>query len=621
MADLDDLIRGRLQAKARPVDAGPTMFESIDRRRARRVVKRRVGSATATLAFLVAVVGGFALVGSSGGVAPATHTATPPPRPQNGEIVSVVVGVNHLSSLWAGSTQLTPDGTLGGETAFIDRAPSVYPSGSLVAFTRQLMASGNAGLYTVPFHGTPAGPCPTCGFVATQILDSSWLVGDPAWSPDGSQIAFAGGGPSRAVGIYIVGVIPPTKPRLVYAAPTDLSEVAHPSWSPDGSKLVFAEANASFGTQPNFDLYVMSADGSGAAIDITPGVSDPGGSVPRASDSQVQPAWSPDGNLIAFASQKSGSRSLVSSSALTLISPDGTGLRYLTGGVLIDQNPSWSPDGKQIVFESETSSPIGNQVGIFTMPATGGPQSFVRFGSDPSWQPTLEGNGNSGIEVLPATTEIPGVSYPVCQADVLRAFFLSDVETPPAYLFTKPGVLGCRQTPSAPAFLAIEVHGLGPFPSTVVTGPIACSPTCRILAAPDLNGDGASELAVAVAGGGSMFGVQLYRVAPDGHFAVIRVLGGNNIFFFNWGKSGIYRAGISCSTEPSTPPGEHLDVWTASKRKGVWHISHMLGRLHAGVIEIARLDGSTARSVNELPAGGGAEFCGSPVLLQSYPGP
>jgi hypothetical protein len=454
--------------------------------------------------------------------------------------------------------------------------------------------------------------------VATRVLDSSWFVADPAWSPDGSKIAFAGGGRSSPVGIYTVGIIPPTKPRLVYAAPTDISVVAHPSWSPDGSRLVFAQANAASSTPPDFDLYVVAADGTGTANDITPGSYNLAGTSIPGSDSQVQPAWSPDGRLIAFASQQSGSHSLVTSSALTLISPDGTGLRYLTGGVLLDQNPSWSPDGKQIVFESESGSPIGSRVGIFTMPAAGGPQSFVRFGSDPSWQPIQNASNLGTVAVV---TEIPGISYPVCEADVLRAFFLNDVEAPPVYLFTKPGVLGCRQTPSAPAFLAIEVHGLGPFPSTVVTGPIACSPTCRILAAPDLNGDGASELAVAVAGGGGMFGVQLYRAAPDGHFAVIRVLGGNNIFFFNWGKSGIYRAGISCSTEPSTPPGESLDVWTASKRNGVWHISHMLGRLHAGVIEIARLDGSTARSVNELPAGGGAEFCGSPVLLQSYPGP
>jgi Tol biopolymer transport system component len=616
MPDLDELIRGRLQARARPVDAGPALFEGIDRRRARRVVKRRVGSATATLAFIVAVVGGFALVGSSGGVAPATHTATPPPRSQNGEIVSVVVGVNHLSSLWAGSTQLTPDGTLVGETAFIDRAPSVYPSGSLVAFTRQVMASGNAGLYTVPFHGTPAGPCPTCGFVATQLLDSSWLVSDPAWSPDGSQIAFAGGGPSRAVGIYIVGVIPPTKPRLVYAAPTDLSVVAHPSWSPDGSRLVFAQANAALSTPPDFDLYVVAADGTGTANDITPGSYNVAGTSIPGSDSQVQPAWSPDGNLIAFASQQSGSRSLVSSSALTLISPDGTGLRYLTGGVLLDQNPSWSPDGKQIVFESETSSPIGtigSRVGIFTMPATGGPQSFVRFGSDPSWQP-VQNASDQGIQGASPTTMIPGVSYPVCQADVLGAFFLNDVETPPVYLFTKPGVLGCRQTSSAPAFLAIEVHGLGPFPSTVVTGPIACSPTCRILAAPDLNGDGASELAVAVTGGGRMFGVQLYRVAQDGHFAPV-LSGLGDPFFFNWGRSGNYRAGIACS------PGSSMDIWTATRHSGIWRISHLSAKLHGNTIQRTLGYTSTVSRVSELPAGGGSDFCGARVLLRSYPGP
>jgi hypothetical protein len=191
----------------------------------------------------------------------------------------------------------------------------------------------------------------------------------------------------------------------------------------------------------------------------------------------------------------------------------------------------------------------------------------------------------------------------------------------PAYLFTKPGSLGCQQAPGDSAFLATTVHGLGPFPYTVVTGPIACSPTCRILAAPDLNGDGASELAVAVTGGGRMFGVQLYRVGPDGHFAVVRLRGGNNIFFFYWGKSGNYRAGIACSTGSSTPPGEHLDVWTALKQAGQWHVTHIFAQLRNNAVEAARVFSENTQNVGGLPAGGGRDFCGAKVLPPPSPGP
>jgi hypothetical protein len=594
--DLDELIRGRLQARARPVDAGPALFDGIDRRRARRVVRRRVGSAAATVAFLVAVVGGFALVGRSGSPVADSNTPTPAPGVGNGVIVSVMAGTGRLSSLWTGPTQLTPDGTLAGETGFMDASPSVDPSGTLVAFTRQLISVNGAALYTVPLKGTPSGPCPTCGFVATRVLDSSWFVADPAWSPDGSKIAFAGGGKSRPIGIYTVGIIPPTPPKLAYAAPTDLSMVEHPSWSPDGSKLVFAEASAALGTPPDFDLYVVASNGTGGAIDITR----------EGPDSQVQPAWSPDGKHIVFTIQNRVGGITVSS--LAIISPDGTALRYLIGG----QNASWAPDGTQIVFEGSTHPPAQDQPGILTMPASGGLQRFVRFGSDPSWQPI---QGLNSVGILPPTAGIPGLSYPVCQVDVIRAMLIKLNPNAQTYLFTKPGSTGCRQTPGDPAFLATTVHGLGPFPSTVDSGPIACSPSCSLLAAPDLNHDGLQELAVIVTGSTSMFGVQLYRARPDGHFTGVRDNVGGNPLFFNWGRSSMVRAGVACSASGL------LDFWTAFKRTGTWHVNHRISRLRNNTVETARVYDSTTRTESDLPAGGGSDFCGARVLPQPTPGP
>lgn len=100
----------------------------------------------------------------------------------------------------------------------------------------------------------------------------------PAWSPDGTRIAFAHG-VVEARGIYVIDVA--TKTTQVLTSGTDRDD--NPSWSPDGSKLAFDSRRTGDG-----DIYVMNADGSGLA-QLT------GGPLRDA-----DPAWSPDGTKIVF---------------------------------------------------------------------------------------------------------------------------------------------------------------------------------------------------------------------------------------------------------------------------------------------------------------------------------
>jgi Tol biopolymer transport system component len=68
------------------------------------------------------------------------------------------------------------------------------------------------------------------------------------------------------------------------------------------------------------------------------------------------PAWSPDGKWIAFGLHDDACDS--AGGSITVIRPDGTGMRDVTGpcsGNLNgesadDSDPSWSPDGKQLAF-------------------------------------------------------------------------------------------------------------------------------------------------------------------------------------------------------------------------------------------------------------------------------
>lgn len=78
-------------------------------------------------------------------------------------------------------------------------------------------------------------------------------------------------------------------------------------------------------------------------------------------DSQLYPAWSPDGIRIAFASNRHGNYDIYT------VKRDGTVLQRMTQDSGDNQHPHWSPDGKSIVFCSDRT---GNME-IYRMNANG----------------------------------------------------------------------------------------------------------------------------------------------------------------------------------------------------------------------------------------------------------
>jgi dipeptidyl aminopeptidase/acylaminoacyl peptidase len=125
------------------------------------------------------------------------------------------------------------------------------------------------------------------------------------------------------------------------------------------------------------DLWIANADGSGARMVYDSGRED------------SAPAWSPDGRKLAF--ERHGPIGGVDGDIFVL--DLGTGLvRQLTSdspdAPIHDEGPAWSPDGTMISFTSERSDPNGD---IWIMEADGSDPrrltSTPLLHESPDWQP------------------------------------------------------------------------------------------------------------------------------------------------------------------------------------------------------------------------------------------
>ena len=140
-----------------------------------------------------------------------------------------------------------------------------------------------------------------------------------------------------------------------------------PALSPDGSMIAFASQRDG-GT---FEIFLMNADGTNQRrlTDFT-----------KLGIGAVQPAWSPDGKRIVF-------KSRVKRIDIYVINVDGTGLVKLTDEPRGVNTPAWSPDGRKIAFASLRHGPPE----MYVMNPDGSGQVRLTFNTwrdvRPSWSP------------------------------------------------------------------------------------------------------------------------------------------------------------------------------------------------------------------------------------------
>jgi TolB protein len=167
----------------------------------------------------------------------------------------------------------------------------------------------------------------------------------PAWSPDGRQIAFSSGR-SGNLDIYVVNSQCILPSGGCDSKPTQLTTSRGfdewPVWSPDSGKIAFVSDR-----DGNVEIYLMDANGNNQQ---------------RLTDHPADDwpaAWSPDGRRLVFASNRDGHWNLY------VVEASGGEPARLTNDPADEREPVWSPDGRTIAFAYNGT---GNW-DIYTLPA------------------------------------------------------------------------------------------------------------------------------------------------------------------------------------------------------------------------------------------------------------
>ena len=167
------------------------------------------------------------------------------------------------------------------------------------------------------------------GHAPQTILASNEPIISPAWSPDGTRLAYVSFERRKPI-VYVQSLTTGTRRAVANFSGSNSA----PAWSPDGRRLAVVLSKDG-GSQ----MFIISAEGGNGAQRLTSSVG-----------IDTEPNWSPDGQSILFTSDRGGSPQIYR------IPASGGQAQRMTFEGNYNVSPRHSPDGKSFTFVQRSGS-------------------------------------------------------------------------------------------------------------------------------------------------------------------------------------------------------------------------------------------------------------------------